>query len=252
MGLYQNNAGNLSLISGRGKAEYGASTMRTGTVNMTGNAGTGTWFSATVTFNEPMPDTNYLINLEVTNNAAYCLENIQFSNKTVNGFTMAAYHPTGTTATSIPVKYTAYKLYSNIEYSNIVESMPSDASTSNQLTTVNTVDTKIEAKTSCKNLTLLGSITTTTANTKVSFSQSLSNFNYLVIMVSQGYSSYTNIIPASFITTSTKTFTVTHGRPAAGYGAEGLIDITQTTAVLHEAFATRGWNFGFINFYGAK
>lgn len=121
MGLYQNNAGNLSLISGRGKAEYGASTMRTGTVNMTGNAGTGVWFSATVTFSEPMPDTNYLINLEVTNNAAYCLENIQFSNKTVNGFTMAAYHPTSTTATSISVKYTAYKLYSDIEYKNLIK-----------------------------------------------------------------------------------------------------------------------------------
>lgn len=121
MGLYQNNAGNLSLISGRGKAEYGASTMRTGTVNMTGASGSAAkWFSATVTFSEPMPDTNYLIDLEVTHNTAYCLENIQFSNKTVNGFTMAAYHPTGTASTSIPVKYTVYKLYSDIECSAIV------------------------------------------------------------------------------------------------------------------------------------
>jgi hypothetical protein len=123
MGLYQNNAGNLSLISGRGKAEYGASTMRTGTVNMTGASGSAAkWFSATVTFSEPMPDANYLIDLEVTHSTAYCIENIQFTDKTVNGFTMAAYHPTGTPSTSIPVKYTAYKLYSDIECSALINS----------------------------------------------------------------------------------------------------------------------------------
>ena len=119
MGLYQNNAGTLSLISGRGKAEYGASTLRTGTINLTGT-GSGAWFTATVTFDSPMPDTDYLIETEVFNSAAYCLDNIQFSNKTVNGFTMAAFHPTSTTSTSISVKYTAYKLFTDNEYSTLV------------------------------------------------------------------------------------------------------------------------------------
>ena len=122
MGLYQNNAGTLSLISGRGKAVYGASDVKTGTLNMASGttASTAKWFEATVTFDSPMPDTNYLINIEVTHNAQYCIENIQFDGKTVNGFHMAAYHPTGTASTSIPVKYTAYKIYEDTQYGAIV------------------------------------------------------------------------------------------------------------------------------------
>ena len=60
MGLYKNTNGVLTPVAGRGKAEYGASTVRKGTATYTG-ATIGSYPIINVTFDTPMPDADYEI-----------------------------------------------------------------------------------------------------------------------------------------------------------------------------------------------
>lgn len=143
MGRYKVNQtdGSLSLISGRGKAEYGASTMRTGQATLTMLENQGNYANATVTFETPMPDANYEVILSKPESTYYRVS-INVTSKTVNGFNITASSFTemqSTAWSSIKVDWCAFKLYTDTEYNNILAAMPSDASASNKVITRSTI-----------------------------------------------------------------------------------------------------------------
>lgn len=120
MGLYKNTNGVLTPIAGRGKAEYGASTVRTGTIVF---SSTGSSYSsdATVTFDEPMPDGDYVV---VFHPSAGDYEKRVMPNimsQTANGFTARAYNINAqTNINSTTYTYTAFKLYTDNEYNGLL------------------------------------------------------------------------------------------------------------------------------------
>lgn len=115
MGLYKNNNGVLSPIAGRGKAEYGASTVRTGTFSLSGTS----WARQNITFAEPMPDTDYIVSLETSTAAYLTATPYTIDNKTVNGFQLSIF-VSGSTAISYDGTYTAFKLYTDNEYNGLL------------------------------------------------------------------------------------------------------------------------------------
>lgn len=137
MGLYKNTNGVLSPIAGRGKAEYGASTIRKGTITLSGST-SGGWWTGSTTFSEPMPDDDYLIIFEPEGTNQINVELIQTFSRTANGFSAQTINPQSAGVASWAVKYTAFKLYTDKEYNDILAAMPSDASASNKLVTEGT------------------------------------------------------------------------------------------------------------------
>lgn len=120
MGLYKNENGILTPIAGRGRAEYGASTVRTGTFTnpeLNPNSGDAT---KTITFDTPMPDADYC--LDFTMGEAW-LANIVVISKTTTGFTVCFLRPfnSAVAANRITFTYTAFKLYTDIEYNQLIE-----------------------------------------------------------------------------------------------------------------------------------
>ena len=114
---YDSTQDKLIPLAGQGKAEYGASTVRTGTVHFSGTS----WQSANIVFNKPMPDANYELAFycegEVSGmfTTPFCVEN-----KTANGFTLKIYAQGGSSI-NITIRYTAFKLYTDTEYNSILE-----------------------------------------------------------------------------------------------------------------------------------
>ena len=123
MGHYEHKGdGALSLLAGRGRAEYGASTMRSG--SLTTNAiANGQLESYDVVFDTPMPDTDYLVEIETMR--AYALINVDYrtesspSYKTVNGFRIHVV-AAGANLDSFTIKWKAYKLYTDTEYNGLL------------------------------------------------------------------------------------------------------------------------------------
>lgn len=125
MGRYKvNNDGTLgAMISGRGKAEYGASTMRTGRATLTMLENQPNYAKAIVTFEVPMPDANYEVILSKAD-IAYYQANINVTSKTVNGFNIAAssfVELQSTAWSSIKVDWCAFKLYTDTEYNELLD-----------------------------------------------------------------------------------------------------------------------------------
>lgn len=111
-------------VAGRGKAEYGASHYQTGTVVITAkDASYGTYG---VTFSEPMPDTDYIVVLEINGlwGSSWHTKtfNVAYDNKTVNGFMICVGKPNGTVIEAgVTVKWLAFKLYSDKEYDGLLD-----------------------------------------------------------------------------------------------------------------------------------
>lgn len=120
MGLYKNTNGVLSPIAGRGKAEYGASTVRTGTVSIP-QSSAGASNVVSVTFDKPMPDNDYLVTFECST-SVIDLRLVSY-NKTASGFSIG-YYASAATSSASTVKYTAFKLYTDTEYNDILTKMP--------------------------------------------------------------------------------------------------------------------------------
>lgn len=137
MGLYKNTNGVLTPIAGRGKAEYGASTVRTGTFTINENIAQGSYNYFTVTFDSPMPDADYMVYFDAGNNSGYGklinAGSYMVFTKSTTGFQIAVAAPNGTIQSGWSISYIAYKLYTDNEYNNILASMPSNASASNKL-----------------------------------------------------------------------------------------------------------------------
>ena len=115
--------GSLTMVAGRGKAEYGASTVRTGSFsNPALDAESGST-TQTITFAEPMPDSNYQVELDKGGNLSF----VSVSSKTANGFTVTWARPYSSAlpAGSTAVTYTAFKLYTDTEYNEVLETLTS-------------------------------------------------------------------------------------------------------------------------------
>ncbi len=110
------STGDLIRVAGQGKAEYGASTVRKGTFTGTDN-GTGL-INITVTFNTPMPDADYLVDITDVSS----LENfwVSVAAKTKNGFALYLRKSTGGSSITVNGTYTAFKLYTDTEYNNLL------------------------------------------------------------------------------------------------------------------------------------
>lgn len=115
MGFYENTNGVLSPIAGRGKAEYGASTVRTGTVNVSAIPADDT-VTGTVTFDTPMPDANYIIDLKPNTTRI----NIIITAKSANGFSYTARNLFDIATSTWNFYYTAFKLYTDNEYNGLL------------------------------------------------------------------------------------------------------------------------------------
>ena len=118
MGLYKNTNGVLSPIAGRGKAEYGASTVRTGTASIP-QSSAGATNVVSVTFDKPMPDADYLVNFECST-SVIDLRLVSFD-KTATGFKIG-YYASAATGSASTAKYTAFKLYTDTEYNGLLNS----------------------------------------------------------------------------------------------------------------------------------
>ena len=124
MGRYKvdQTTGALSLLAGRGKAEYGASTVRTGTVTLTAPEPNSSVLSyATVVFDTPMPDTDYIVELEISSAISTA---IAVKSKTVNGFVVNIRNASviaSATIGTITISYTAFKLYTDTEYNEVLD-----------------------------------------------------------------------------------------------------------------------------------
>ena len=116
----KNSNGDWVQCAGQGRAEYGASTVRTGTVTFTALA--DSWNVVEITFDTPMPDDDYLVIFEATNVAYVHVQ--QVMSKTINGFNAIVWNRDELTS-SRPgyIKYTAFKLYTDTEYNQVLNSM---------------------------------------------------------------------------------------------------------------------------------
>ena len=136
--LVDSTTGALTRVAGRGKAEYGASSVRSGTYIPSGPVQAQEDLSFSVTFSEPMPDNDYQV---IFGSSSYgdASGTIQcvVRDRSTTGFTgiIRNVGPNEVSVASGTFTWFAFKLYSDVEYSNIVNSMPSDASASNKLVT---------------------------------------------------------------------------------------------------------------------
>lgn len=136
--LVDSTTGALTRVAGRGKAEYGASAIRSGTYVPSSSVQIQEDLAFSVTFDTPMPDTDYQVIFGSASNGASSgtIQCVVRSRETT-GFT-GILRNVGTSPISVAsgtFTWFAFKLYSDVEYSNIVNSMPSDASASNKLVT---------------------------------------------------------------------------------------------------------------------
>ena len=136
--LVNPTTGDLTRVAGRGKAEYGASSVRSGTYIPSSPVQAQEDLSFSVTFSEPMPDNDYQVIFgSSSNSAASGTIQCVVRSRSTTGFT-GVIRNVGQNEVSVAsgtFTWFAFKLYSDVEYSNIVNSMPSDASASNKLVT---------------------------------------------------------------------------------------------------------------------
>lgn len=134
--LVDSTTGALTRVAGRGKAEYGASSVRSGTYTPSSSVQVQEDLSFSVTFSEPMPDNDYQVIFgSSSNDTASGTMQCVVRSRSTTGFS-GVIRNVGTSeisAASGTFTWFAFKLYSDVEYSNIVNSMPSDASASNKL-----------------------------------------------------------------------------------------------------------------------
>lgn len=123
---YHSGNGDLQLLAGRGRAEYGASTVRKGTWSFTETIPvTAGWKTTTITFTDAMPDTDYEIIITPTGQFGVLSQDTmtpyQINNKTVNGFTLIFWNNAAEAGlVDIQGTYTAFKLYTDTEYNGLL------------------------------------------------------------------------------------------------------------------------------------
>ena len=79
---------------------------KSGVVNF--NCGENSWNTVDITFDSPMPDTDYVVTLESSNVAYVHVQNVTF--KTVNGFTVIVWNRDALTDNSGIINWQAFKI----------------------------------------------------------------------------------------------------------------------------------------------
>ena len=230
MGLYENTNGVLSPIAGRGKAEYGASAVRTGTIVF---PSTGSSYSsdATVTFDEPMPDGDYVV---VFHPSAGDYEKRVMPNimsQTANGFTARAYNINAqTNINSTTYAYTAFKLYTDNEYNGLLN---------NQRYSTDEIDTGktwIDGKKIYRKVVEFGALPNATSK---DVAHGISNLDYIVSInttaryntnyISIPYVDETTLANAISISIRNTKIRISSGANQSMYTATVVIEYTKTT-----------------------
>ena len=138
-----NQDGSVSQVAGNGKAEYGASTVRRGTVTVSADTSTN-YVTSTVTFADAMPDSNYDVTIYMTGENGYNVVQWIVQNKSATGFQVTCATVDGQyfqdSSHSFTFSYTAFKLYTDLDYNRILSAMPTSASSSNKLATSSDVN----------------------------------------------------------------------------------------------------------------
>lgn len=117
MGLYKNTNGVLTPIAGRSKIEYGASIVKTGHITMSNISANG-YQTATVTFDTPMPDADYMVFIKNISSAWLYFD---VYDVTKNGFTLYLVDSHGSGVTSPSADYVACKPYIDTEYNDVLQ-----------------------------------------------------------------------------------------------------------------------------------
>ena len=195
---YNDKNGTETVISGLtpgGDLTYGVSTTRSG-IKENIEAGIGSTVDVTVTFIEPMPDSDYIV--EIFDLTYFC--EYTYTDKSANSFQIHFKNTSGVAWTDQSFKYKAFKLYSvdhaasieadliDIEADiDIIESkIPSSASSSNKMVTasdfssvtnrVTTIEGIIPATTSTSNkLINQTELTTALENVEIDVDSALSS-----------------------------------------------------------------------------
>ena len=116
--LVDPTTGELTQVAGRGRAEYGASTIRQGTLTLSGTIVPGDGTSGVVTFDTPMPDADYIVYLAMVSD--YNLQ-LVVSNQTKTGFKVQSLRPSTASSINNPeIKWKAVRIYSDIEINDLV------------------------------------------------------------------------------------------------------------------------------------
>jgi len=102
-------------VAGNGKAEYGASTVRSGTFvySLTDNVP----ISKTIAFDSAMPDSDYLLEIDTGSSKVSC-GNIT---KSASGFTCFLRNNDSAEVAGRTFSYTAFKLYTDTEYNSLLD-----------------------------------------------------------------------------------------------------------------------------------
>ena len=110
--------GSLTMVAGRGKAEYGASTVRKNTFNQV--VGTGTFEVISIAFSTPMPDADYVVDFTFDSDSTTTAFSYAVSNKTASGFDIT-FGNQFSQAQRYKGTVTAFKLYTDTEYNEVLE-----------------------------------------------------------------------------------------------------------------------------------
>lgn len=122
MGRYANVNGVLTPIAGRGKAEYGASTLRKGTLTVPVNQATGGIF---IEFDTPLPDNDYIVSWEFDDCADGDAAHIVGPHyKYTTGFGLYYF---GGFSKDVIIRWTAFKLYTDNQYNELL-TLPTEVS----------------------------------------------------------------------------------------------------------------------------
>lgn len=113
------STGDLIRVAGQGKAEYGASTMRSGTIVSETNLEAGAYVQLPIVFSSPMPDDDYIIIITDNNMGYYTFAPISTS-KTKNGFSLFVCNDRDM-AQGYNFTYNAFKLYTDTEYNSLLD-----------------------------------------------------------------------------------------------------------------------------------
>ena len=117
MGTYKNTNGVLTPIAGRSKVEYGASIVKTGHITMSAISA-NSYQTATVTFDTPMPDADYMVFIKNVSSAWLYFD---VYNVTKNGFVLYLIDGHGSGVTSPSADYVACKPYIDTEYNDVLQ-----------------------------------------------------------------------------------------------------------------------------------
>ena len=120
--MVKDSLGRWVQAAGQGKAEYGASTVRTGTYSL--DVVTNSGANTTITFDTPMPDGDYIVTFQENSPAS---GQIGYRNCTATGFNLFVlgyYNGSTPVVQTYTGTYTAFKLYTDTEYNQVLSAFP--------------------------------------------------------------------------------------------------------------------------------